>query len=75
MEISFLFNVLIFLVIAIFYITVGSLFFAPFFVKAVEPILFKFFRIQISPKRRYYISFILSGTTFLIIIYFWIFNS
>ena len=48
MEISFLFNILIFLVIATFYITVGSLFFAPFIVKAIEPILHKFFNVSME---------------------------
>ena len=70
MEISHLVNFLIFIVIATFYITVGSLFFAPFFVKAIEPILFKLFNVRISPSNRYYISFILSGLTFLILIIF-----
>ena len=68
MEINFLFNILIFLVIATFYITVGSLFFAPFIVKAIEPILHKFFNVSISPVKRYYISFIFSGITFIILL-------
>ncbi|MAD58903.1 MAG: hypothetical protein CMB81_01045 [Flammeovirgaceae bacterium] len=74
MEVSFLINILIFLLIATFYITIGSLFFAPFFVKIIEPILFRFFKVNISPTNRYYISFIISGLTFLIIILFWIFS-
>ena len=68
MEISHLVNFLIFIIIATFYITVGSLFFAPFFVKAIEPILFKLFNVRISPVKRYYISFIFSGITFIILL-------
>ena len=74
MEISQLINILIFLFIAIFYVTVGSLFFAPFLVKIIEPILYRFFKVNISPSNRYYISFVISGITFLIIIMFWFFS-
>ena len=68
MEVSDIINILIFVVITSFYITVGSLFLAPFIVRLIEPILFKLFNFKVSPKKRYYIAFLISGLSYLLII-------
>ena len=70
MELSDIINILIFIVITSFYITVGSLFLAPFVVRLIEPILLSLFNLKVSPKNRYYIAFLISGISYLLIIHY-----